>query len=117
MADHNDAGRLIEKVAFDKREQVDDGFGNIVAGDWQEQFQTHAAFTQLRASETVMAGRLESRNAILMQVRINDQTEMIGTDWQARDVRRGESYNVREKHPDAARAYFELLAESNVATG
>src|SRR5262245_46537628 len=117
MAETNGAGRLIELVAFDKREAIDDGYGNTISGDWQEQFQAHAAFTQLRASETVMAGRLESHAAIIMQIRINDQTKQIGTDWQARDVRRGDAYNIRDIHADLARAHFELLAERDVATG
>ena len=90
------AGQLIELVAFDKREMVDDGYGNSVAGDWAEQFQHRAKFIHLRASETVMAGRLESHGSIIMQVRVCAETEQIGTDWQARDVRRGIAYNIRD---------------------
>ena len=110
-------GQLIELVAFDRRAVVDDGYGNLVAGDWQEQFQTRAKFIPLRASETVMAGRLESHGAIIMQLRTSGQTLAIGTDWQARDVRRGVSYNIREARQDTSRALVEVLAESFVATG
>ena len=109
------AGQLIELVAFYKREVVSDGYGNEVAGDWQEQFQHRAKFIHLRASETVMAGRLESHGAIIMQVRVCADTEQIGTDWLARDVRRGASYNIRDVQEDKSRAIFDLLAESNVA--
>lgn len=111
------AGQLIELVAFDKREVVDDGYGNLVAGDWQEQFQHRAKFIALRAGETVMAGRLESHGSIIMQVRVCDDTRQIDTDWQARDVRRGVAYNIRDITEDRGRAILDLLAESNVATG
>jgi head-tail adaptor len=50
MADKNSAGTLHYKIAFDKREDVDDGMGNTVSG-WQEQFQTRAEFINLRGSE------------------------------------------------------------------
>lgn len=111
------AGQLIERVAFDKREMIDDGYGNIVAGDWQEQFQHRAKFIYLRGSETVMAGRLESRESIIMQVRVCDDTEQIDTDWQARDVRRGTLFNIRTVEVDRSRALVDLLCEQGVATG
>jgi hypothetical protein len=110
-------GQLFELVAFDQRAVVDDGYGNQVAGDWQEQFQTRAKFIPLRATETVMAGRLESHGAIIMQLRASSETLAIGTDWQVRDVRRGIAYNIREAKQDTSRALVEVLAESNVATG
>ena len=111
------AGQLDQLVAFDRREIVDDGYGNLVAGDWQEQFQHRAKFIHLRASETVMAGRLESHGSIIMQVRVSADTRQIGVDWQARDVRRGTAYNIRDVQQDKSRAIFDLLAESNVNTG
>jgi SPP1 family predicted phage head-tail adaptor len=111
------AGQMIELVAFDKRAMVDDGYGNIVAGDWQEQFRHRAKFIYLRGSETVMAGRLESRESIVMQVRKCSDTLQIGADWQARDVRRGTPYNVRTVEEDRSRALIDILAEANVATG
>lgn len=118
MPPRSGAGQLFERVAFDKRDIVDDGYGNPIAGDWREQFQQQAKFTQIRASETVMAGRLESRSVIIIEVRISADTKRIETDWQARDVRRGIAYNIREIHPPgASRASLEILAESNVNTG
>jgi head-tail adaptor len=110
------AGQLTELVAFDKREEVDDGYGNTVSGPWVEQFRHPAKFIRLRASETVMAGRLQSRASVVVQLRACADTKSIGTDWQMRDVRRGDTYNIREVHPDTSRALIELLTESNVAT-
>ena len=111
------AGQLIERVAFDQREAVDDGYGNIIAGDWQQQFETRAKFIYLRGSETVMAGRLESRELLIVQVRVCADTRRIAPDWQVRDVRRGTAYNVRTIEEDKSRAIVDLLVESGVATG
>ncbi|MET0942004.1 MAG: phage head closure protein [Mesorhizobium sp.] len=112
MPDRFGAGQLIEKVAFDKRIETEDEYGNTVS-TWEEQFQHRAKFIQLRGSETVMAGRLEGRSTIIMQVRVCTDTMQIGTDWQARDVRRNVAYNIQE---DPGRAILDLLAESGVAT-
>jgi SPP1 family predicted phage head-tail adaptor len=111
------AGQMQERVAFDKRTGVDDGYGNIVPGPFEEQFRAWAKFVRLNASETVMAGRLESHTAIIMQIHPSSLAKQIDTDWQARDVRRGTHYNIREISEDPSHQLFELLAESNVATG
>jgi head-tail adaptor len=111
------AGQLIELVAFDKRAMVEDEYGNMVAGDWTEQFRHRAKFIFLRGSETVMAGRLESRESIIMQVRVCADTEQIDTDWQARDIRRGTFFNIRTVETDRSRAVIDLLCEQGVATG
>lgn len=111
------AGQLIESIAFDRRGKIDDGFGNTVSGPWEEQFTTRAKFIQVRGGETVMAARLQSRSTYIIQVRISDKTRAVTPDWQIRDTRRGTEFNIREIHADASRSLFEMLAESNVATG
>lgn len=108
---------MIELMAFDKRAMIDDGYGNTVAGDFQEQFRERAKFIFLRGSEAVLAGRLESQETIVVQVWANSRTRQIAADWQARDVRRGDAYNVRTVEEDKSRAVLDLLCESNVATG
>ena len=114
MPDKFGAGQLIERIAFFKREEVDDGYGNTV-GAWVEQFQHQAKFIQIRGSETVMAGRLESHSTLIMQVRVCADTMQIGTDWKATDVRRDVDYNIRDIAEDRSRAILDLLAESGVA--
>lgn len=111
------AGPLIELVAFDKRGAVDDGYGNSVSGPFVEQFKDRAAFIPLRGSEPVMAARLESRQSMVVHVRASPQTRLIATDWQMRDVHRGDAFNVRTITEDVSRAYIDILVESGVATG
>jgi head-tail adaptor len=117
MPDPTGAGKFIELVAFDERAPVDDGYGNSVAGDWQEQFRLHAAFIHMRGSEPVQAARLESRQPMIMRVRICADAARIGTEWQARDVRRAVAYNIRTITNDNSRAFLDLLVEQGVATG
>lgn len=111
------AGQLRERIAFDARGEVDDGYGNITSGPWAEQFRTRGEFIFIHGSETVMAGRLESHEAIVVRVRANDTTRTITTDWQMRDLKNGETFNVRSIEEDKTRSVLDLLCESNVATG
>ena len=111
------AGQMIELVAFDRRTGVDDGYGNVVPGPWQEQFRTQAKFIRLKAGETVMAGRLESHAAVIIQIWASSKSRQIGTDWQARDVRRGTVFNVRDVSPDPGRQILDVLGEQGVNTG
>ena len=111
------AGRYIELVAFSMRELVDDGYGNEDAGDWAEQFQTRAEFIPIRASEVVMAGRLENRETVIMTVRKSADTMQITAGWQATDVHRGVAYNINSLEEAKSRADIELLATSGGATG
>lgn len=111
------AGRLAYRLAFDRREMIDDGYGNEVAGDWQEQFQKFAEFRHMPGSETVIAAQLESRNPLRVTLRIDSQAKQITTDWQARDVHRNVPYNVRDVREDNNRQTMTLLLESGVATG
>lgn len=111
------AGRLYNKMAFDQREMVDDGYGNQVAGDWTEQFQRRAEFIHMRGSEAIMASRLASHAPMLVRIRVDTQTKRIDTDWQARDVRQDMAFNIRDITYDNSRAVIDLLLESGVATG
>lgn len=112
------AGRLYHHVAFDRREMIDDGYGNTVAGDWQEQFQRRAEFRTLPGSETVLAARLAGRQPMQVNVRIDSQVALVGNDWQVRDVRNGLAYNIRDiRRDNSNRAMMVFMIEGGVATG
>jgi head-tail adaptor len=112
------AGRLYWHVAFDQREMVDDGYGNLVAGDWQEKFQRRAEFRTMPGSETVLASRLSGQQPMQVNLRIDSETARIGNDWQMRDVRNGLAYNIKDIRRDTTnRAMMTLMVMGGVATG
>lgn len=114
MADPLGAGDLYYGVAFDKRAEVDDGYGNTVS-DWQEQFQCRAAYRHLRGGESVMAGRLQGKHTQVIIVRASSQTRQITTDWRVRDTRSGEAFNIRDVTHETNRQWISLLCEKGVA--
>ena len=114
MTDKSGRGRFYHRVAWDRRDVADDGYGNEVA-DWAEQFQTRAGFTFLRGSEAVIAARLEGRQPVIVRVRVSSQTRQITTDWRMRDARTGEVYAVRSIIETDDRAYRDITVERGVA--
>lgn len=108
------AGDLHYLVAFDRRVDVDDGYGNTKGG-WEEKFQCRAAYRHLRGGESVMAGRLEGRHTQIITVRSSSQTRQIGTDWRVRDVRTGDEFNIRDVTQETDRQWISLLVERGVA--
>ncbi|MCV0396959.1 MAG: head-tail adaptor protein [Rhizobiaceae bacterium] len=108
------AGELYEKVAFDRLEAIDDGYGGTV-DQWTEQFTRRAGYTRLRGTEPVMAARLEGKQPTVIRVRVDSETRQITTDWRARDARSGEAFNIRSIARTNDRRWFDILAESGVA--
>lgn len=121
------AGALIERVAFDQRESQDDGFGNSVE-TWAQRVICRAGFTALRGSESVISGRLEGRQPIVVRIRSSAASRLIGADWRMRDLRAGswESdaggsywtgpvYAVRSIIPTTDRQWLDVMVESGVA--
>src|SRR5690606_4858912 len=79
---------LIERVAFDSRQEIDDDAGNFES-KFVQVFECRAAFVYLRGTEAVIAARLEGRQPIVVRVRRNSMTNQIDHDWQMRDLRDG----------------------------
>ena len=108
------AGQLREKVAFDERIMVDDGYGNM-EGYFGEVFQCRAGFTFLRGGEAVIASRLEGKQPVVVRVRESRETRRIEPDWSIRDLRTGASYAVRSVAPTPDRQWIDVIAEGGVA--
>lgn len=115
---------LIERVAFDSRQEIDDGAGNF-EGKFVQAFECRAAFVYLRGTETVIAARLEGRQPIIVRVRRNSMTNQIDHDWQMRNLRegawegehwKGPVYAVRSIIPTEDRLYLDITVERGVAT-
>lgn len=118
------APRLDKRVAFDRRQQVDDGYGNFT-GAFVEIFVCWGAFTYLRGTESVIAARLEGRQPLVVRVRATNQTEKVDHDWQMRNLRegawegehwKGPVYAVRSIIPTDDRLYLDITVERGVAT-
>ncbi|MBR0855663.1 phage head closure protein [Bradyrhizobium liaoningense] len=110
------AGALRHRMAFDRREDVDDGYGNVQA-DFVEQFVVWAGVEARFGGEMVTAARLAGQQPLTITVRRNAQTARITTEWRARDVRSGEVYNIRSiADPSDRGAFLELLCQAGIAT-
>lgn len=118
MATKPGAGPLRERVAFDAREEIDDGYGNHV-GAWQERIAPVAARIQpLKGGEQVLAARLTGVQPVIIRVRRSAATAAIDPTWRARDVRRGAVYNIRSVADMEERgAYLDMLCEAGGADG
>ncbi|MBL0374031.1 phage head closure protein [Rhizobium sp. KVB221] len=107
-------GNLYYKIAAYTRMPTDDGLGNTVS-EWDEQFQCRAAYHHLRGGESVMAARLQGKHTQIISVRSSSQTRQITTDWQVRDVRTDDVFNIRDVTHETDRAWISLLVEKGVA--
>lgn len=113
------AGDLRHRVAFDKREAVNPDspmdLGNTQS-DFVEQFRVFAKIAAKFGGETVLAARLVGQTTVTITVRQSSDTELIDTDWRARDVNEGTEYAIRSiVDPDDSGAFFELLCQTGVA--
>lgn len=104
--------RLDKRVAFDDRQQVDDGHGNFT-GAFVEVFTCWGAFTYLRETESVIAARLEGRQPLVVRVRATDQTEKVDHDWRMRHG--SDVYAVRSVIPSEDRRWIDIMVERGVA--
>ena len=108
------AGQLIEDVAFDELNDVDDGYGNRQQ-EFVEKFRTRAGFTWLRGGEAIQAARLEGLQPLLVRVRVSADTSRIRPDWRMRDARSGEVYSIRAISHSLDRGYLDILVQSGAA--
>lgn len=112
------AGSLRRLVHFQKRGDLNDGWGNVTpgAGPWTTQFTMHAELKAMRGGETVAAARLQGRQPYVCRVRSNASTRMARHDWRLVDARDGEVLTLTSPvhDPDGKRAWLEFTVESGV---
>lgn len=111
----NGAGRLKNRVAFDKRGTGSDGAGGTTTV-FVEQFRRAAGFTHLRGGETVLAARLAGQHTIVVRVRADSLTRTVTTGWQVRDLGSGTVYAVRDIEIEENRAFVSLTCQSGMAS-
>ena len=107
------AGELRGLYSFQRKTDVDDGFGTVVpgAGPFAEVFKAAGKLAPLRGSESVVAGRLAGNQPYVLQIRSHAAARTITTDWQVVDVRSGAVYRVKSPISDAdmKNAYLDML--------
>ncbi|KAB2771014.1 phage head closure protein [Brucella anthropi] len=110
------ANALRDRVRLEKREEVDDGYGNTY-GQWVAQFERDACILPSKGGETVIASRLQEVQPALILVRYDAETATITAAWRLIETRSGTVYNIRTSADMERRGRFiTMLCESGVAT-
>lgn len=115
MAKTPSAGELTEKIEFQARSQVDDGYGNTVSGPFATQFTVRARRQFVRGSEKVIAAMQTSVQPAIFTVRSSSETRQITSAWQVKDARSGALYNIRAVEPWPDRRWIDLVVASGEA--
>lgn len=110
------AGRLREKVAFDRLIEVQDGIGGIETrwSEPEDAFCCRAQFIYSKGSEVVEAARLQGQATYKIKIRQSAAAREITSDWRMRDVHRGTEYNVIEVDDITDRQWIYLVVQSGV---
>jgi SPP1 family predicted phage head-tail adaptor len=101
------AGQLRERVTFQRRGTLQDDYGNVQAGDWENQFTVWANIAPARGREEVLAQRLQGIRPVEITVRWTSQTVLIQPEWRAVNTRHPEQiFNIHDiRDPDGKRAW------------
>jgi head-tail adaptor len=118
MAASRGAGKLRDRLHFQRRDNVQDDYGNTRAGDWVTVFTAAAEFIPLRGGETVMAARLAGQQPYVIRIRSFAQSRAVDPSWRIVDARNEERvFNITAiVDPDNKRAWLDVTATQGVAT-
>lgn len=117
MRKRSGSGALDKLVSFQTRALVDDGYGNEISGDWEEQFQEPARLVPKMGSETIIASRMTGVQPYTLTVRGSERTRCITTDWRVVNVRSGAAYNILTNvNVDERGAWQEMLVTEGAPT-
>lgn len=118
MTDKRGAGKLREKLLFQRRALVDDEMGNEQAGDWETVFTASARLIPLKGSEPVMASRLSGVQPFILQIRSCSAARDVNPAWRAVDARNlSRVFNIKSAaNFDEKNAYVDMMAVQGVAT-
>jgi SPP1 family predicted phage head-tail adaptor len=113
------AGRLRERVRFDRRPTVvDDGTGNTL-GDWETYLgPVWAEIKPMRGGEVVQMARLTGTRAVEITIRSTDAARLLTTDDRAVNTQTGEIFAIRLIEDREMRKHFlNITCEAGVADG
>lgn len=113
------AGRLKERVRFDRRATIaDDGTGNVL-GDWETYLgPVWAEIKPARGGEVVQMARLQGLRAVEILIRSNSIARSLLTSDRAVNIFSGEIFNIRLiEDRDMGKQFLNITAESGGADG
>ncbi|MGX1196391.1 phage head completion protein [Parvibaculum sp. MBR-TMA-1.3b-4.2] len=111
------AGKKTARLAFDKRSEAADGYGNT-KGDWEEQFRRLGWLHPLKGGEEVMQARLAGNGRAIVTIDRDTQAKLIDPTWRLRHLDRETVWNIRDVlWPDDRPTEIDLLCESGIAAG
>ncbi|MGO8172693.1 head-tail adaptor protein [Rhizobium ruizarguesonis] len=118
MTDTRGAGKLREKLLFQRREIVDDGMGNEQSGDWETKFTAAAELIPLKGGEPVLAARLAGTQPYIIRIRSCSAARAVTPAWRAVDARQqSRTFNITAAvDPDNKNAWLDIMATQGVAT-
>ena len=109
------AGDLRERVTFQSRAEMDDGYGNPVSGPWTDRFTTRARLQPKLGSEAVVASRLQGIQPFMLTVRSNNDTRRVTPAWRA--IHGGLAYDIKTAaNIDERNVFIEMLVVQGGAT-
>jgi SPP1 family predicted phage head-tail adaptor len=113
------AGDLKQRVRFENRELVDDGYGNPVSGEWQTQFSRAARIELSKGGEGIIAARLQGTFPTLAIVRYDSLTKTITPEWRMIEVLGDDTEVVYAIHQaddmERRRRWITILCEAGVS--
>jgi head-tail adaptor len=107
-----------ERIDFQYRPMVDDGFGNEQAGDWTTAFTAPAQLIPLKGSEPVISARLSGVQPYIIKIRSHPAARDVTTAYRAVDARNpSRIFNITSAaNFDQKGAYIDMMAVQGVAT-
>ncbi len=110
MRKRSGAGSLSERVTFERRDAIPDGYGNEISGPFQPIFTEPARLQPRTGSEPVIAARLTGVQPYTLTVRSSTRTREVTPAWRAKNARTGATYNIKAiTNPDERGRYIEML--------
>lgn len=107
------AGRLRDLLLFQRREMMDDGFGNqIPGGEFATEFSAYAGLQPRTGGEEVTAARLSGRQPYVCLARYVTRMLEVTVAWQIVDARNPDRvFNISSPpaDPDGKRQWLEFL--------
>ena len=105
-------GRMKDKLAFDERSTATDAFGGQ-SETYTEQFAQACELIHMSGSESVDSARLAGREVYKARLRSSEQLRAVtSAGWQARDTRRGKTYNITSIDAVTDRAHVWIVIEA-----